>query len=217
MASRRLERETRRSQRSPGPRSAAAASSPAKNTSGSASGAFPNRGPGKIGVRPPPPTVSVPHAMSPLLPTPLPRKQGTAGAAAAEFMRRRSLNDFSGRVDSVDGTAHRGSIASTRRSILSFVSARSNRSIAGEGDGDDFDLYAQNVDDSDGSTGTGGGGSGSGSGSGTDSDLEEFFDAMAEADEGKYVVVFQAKRLRRATVANILFGRESSLSSSSSS
>lgn len=92
------------------------------------------------------------------------------------------MGDLSGRVDSLDGTAHRGSIASTRRSILSFVSARSTRSIEG-GDGDDFDVYPQNVDDSDGSAGTGGG-SRSISGSGTDSDLEEFFDAMADADEG---------------------------------
>lgn len=94
------------------------------------------------------------------------------------------MGDVLGRVDSMDGKALFGSMASTRRSMLSFVSARSTRSV-GEADGDKFDLYPQNVDDSDGSAGTGGG-SVSGSGSGTDSDLEEFFDALAEADEGMY-------------------------------
>lgn len=198
MESRRLERESRRSQKSPGPKSAAGSSRPPlggmKNTAGRAADTSPNRGPGKFGGHSPP-TIAVPHPMSPLLPISLPQKQGSAAAAAAEYMRRRSLGDVLGRVESREGTARRGSIASTRRSILSFVSARSTRSI-GEGDGDGFDLYPQNVLDSDESAETGGG-SGSGSGSGTDSDLEEFFDAMTDADEGMYlVVVFQARHIR---------------------
>lgn len=97
------------------------------------------------------------------------------------------MGDGSVRFDSLDGVVqHRGSVASTRRSILSFVSARSSRSIE-EGGRDGLDVYPANVDD-DGheSTGTEANGSGRGSGSGTDSDLDEFFDALAEADERKW-------------------------------
>lgn len=92
------------------------------------------------------------------------------------------MGDTSGRFDSVDGAVqHRGSIASTRRSILSFVSARSARSIE-----DGLDVYPANVDDDgDESTGTEPDGPGARAGSGTDSDLDEFFDAMAEAEERK--------------------------------
>lgn len=94
------------------------------------------------------------------------------------------MGDASGRFDPLDGAGqHRGSIASTRRSILSFVSARSGRSIE-DGGKDGLDMYPMNVDDDgDESSSNEPNGSGPGAGSGTDSDLDEFFDAMAEADE----------------------------------
>lgn len=187
--SRRHERENRRAQRSPNPAAATAASSPPRRD---AAGASPIREPGKLGVRPPPPIV-IPQASSSLLPpppAPLPQEQGQgATAVTAEFAQKRPMGvgDASERVDSLDGAVqHRGSIASTRRSILSFVSARSSRSIE-EGARDDLDLYPANVDDDDDeSTGTEPEGSGPGSGSGTDSDLDEFFDAMAETEERKW-------------------------------
>ena len=97
------------------------------------------------------------------------------------------MGDAPERVELLDAAVqHRGSIASTRRSILSFVSARSGRSIE-DGGKDGLDVYPANVnDDGDESTDTEANGSGPGADSGTDSDLDEFFDAMAEADERKW-------------------------------
>ncbi|CAN0535501.1 unnamed protein product, partial [Ectocarpus sp. 12 AP-2014] len=90
-----------------------------------------------------------------------------SAAASAEPPRRCLTGDLPGRVEeSLDGTGHRGSVASTRRSILSFVSARSFRSVGDvTGEDDGFDLYPPDVDDA--ATGEG-----SGSASGTDSDLD---------------------------------------------
>ncbi|CAM9614355.1 unnamed protein product, partial [Ectocarpus fasciculatus] len=198
VASRRLERETRRGHRSPGPKPAAAASSSphgggANGGEGDASAAAgdapppPALGGGKLGVRPPPP-IFIPRVSRSLLSSRLlpPQEHGTGTvAASAEAPRGRLSGDAPGRVEeSLDGTGHRGSVASTRRSILSFVSARSFRSVgdvAGEDDG--FDLYPPDVDDM--ATGEG-----SGSASGTDSDLDEFFDAMAEVDEAAIATEF---------------------------
>lgn len=208
VSSRRLERETRRGHRSPGPNPAAAASS-SPHSGGGANGGKrdasaaaaaagdapppPGLGRGKLGVRPPPP-IFIPR-VSPSLPSRLlpPQELGTGTSAAASVEgapRRRLSGDPPGRVEeSLDGTGHRGSVASTRRSILSFMSARSFRSVGDvTGEDDGLDLYPPDVDDA--ATGEGG----SGSASGTDSDLDEFFDAMAEVDEGacvRHVVVVQ--------------------------
>lgn len=137
-----------------------------------------------------PPPIIIPQASTSVLPqAPLPQKQEQeqgSKAATAGFMRKRSMGDASGRVDSPDVVLHhRGSIASTRRSILSFVSARSARSLE-DGGREDLDVYPVTVDDDgDHSAGSEPDGSGPGPGSRTDSDLDEFFDAMAEAEERK--------------------------------
>lgn len=136
---------------------------------------------------PPPPIITLQASTSPLPAAPLPQGQEQeegSTAPAAAFTQKRSMSDAPGRVDLPDGAVQRrGSIASTRRSILSFVSARSARSIE-DGGKDGLDVFPANVDDDgDESTGTEANGSGPVAGSGTDSDLDEFFDAMAEADE----------------------------------
>ncbi|CAM9636690.1 unnamed protein product, partial [Ectocarpus sp. 13 AM-2016] len=191
VASRRLERETRRGHRYPGPNPAAAPSSSPHGGGRAAAAAAaaaagdaplpPGLERGKFGVRPPPP-IFIPRVSPSLLPSRLLPPQGlgtgTSAAASAEPPRRRLSGDLPGRVEeSLDGTGHRGSVASTRRSILSFVSARSFRSVGDvTGEDDRFDLYPPDVDDA--ATDER-----SGSASGTDSDLDEFFDAMAEIDE----------------------------------
>lgn len=199
--SRRHERENRRARRCPPrtpPPPPAAASSPPPCD---AAGASPNHEPGKLGVRPPP-SIVIPQASSSVpAPAPLPQgeEQGST-VATATFPQRRSIGDGSGRVDSPDGVVHhRGSVASTRRSILSFVSARSSRSIE-EGRRDGLDIYPANVDDDgDESTGTEPEkDSGSCSGSRTDSDLDEFFDAVAEAEERKWRLFLATKARRQA-------------------
>lgn len=67
--------------------------------------------------------------------------------------------------------------------MLSFVSARTGLSTD-DLDEDDLDARPPSVDEDDEPALERVGNSGSFSGSGTDSDLEEFFDAVAGADEG---------------------------------
>lgn len=151
------------------------------NTASDGMGTSPNFLAKKLGARLPPPIV-IPRMSSPLHTVSAPQEE--VAAAAEAFALNRSSSDA--RVDSVDGTGHRGSIASTRRSMLSFVSARSCRSVDDAG-GDDVDARPPSVNENGGSAGEGVRNSISFSGSGTDSDLDEFFDAVAGADEGVWL------------------------------